>query len=85
MSYRIRIPKRVQKELDALPSTIYARVRERIHSLSDDPRPSGVKKLKATADNYRIRVGAYRIVYEVDDAKQEVLLITIADRKDVYG
>jgi mRNA interferase RelE/StbE len=84
VSYHVRIPKRVQKELDALPSAVYARVREHIHNMSDDPRPNGVKKLKAPTDSYRIRVGAYRIVYEVDDAKQEVLLITIADRKDVY-
>lgn len=84
MSYRIRIPKRVQRELDALPDTVYARIRERIRDLGDDPRPAGVKKLQSTARSYRVRAGTYRIVYEVDDAAQEIVLITVADRKDVY-
>jgi mRNA interferase RelE/StbE len=84
VSYRIRVPRRVQKELDALPEVVYARVREHIQRLSDNPRPTGVKKLKGRADSYRIRIGAYRVVYEVDDPQQEITLITVSDRKDVY-
>lgn len=80
MSYRIRVPKRVQKELDALPDAVYARVREPIQRLSDDPRPTGVKKLKGRVDIYRIRIGSYRVVFEVDDTAQEVTLITVSER-----
>lgn len=50
MNYRILVPKRVQKELDTLPNTLYARVREQIRALGDDPRPSGVKKLKGATN-----------------------------------
>ncbi len=52
--------------------------------LSDNPRPSGVKKLCGYTSTYRVRVGDYRIVYEVDDSAQEVCLLHVADRKDVY-
>jgi len=43
-----------------------------------------VKKLKGSANSYRVRVGDCRIVYEVDDNAQEIRLITVADRKDAY-
>lgn len=84
MAYRVRISKHVEKELDALPQAVYVRVRQAIQGLSTNPRPAGVKKLKGYTDTYRLRVGAYRIVYEVDDPAQEVRLKTVADRKDVY-
>ena len=84
MPYRVRISKHVEKELDGLPQAVYTRVRQAIQGLSTNPRPVGAKKLKGFADTYRVRVGAYRIVYEVDDPAQEVRLKTVADRKDVY-
>jgi mRNA interferase RelE/StbE len=74
----------VQKELDALPDAVYARIHEHIQRLSDNPRPAGVKKLKGRADSYRIRIGSYRVLYEVDDPQQQLTLITVSDRKDVY-
>lgn len=84
MLYRIRMPRRVQKQLDDLPQAIFDRVDERIASLTDEPRPSGVRKLQGSFSTYRVRVGDYRIVYEVDDAAREVRLLTVANRKDVY-
>ena len=85
MPYRLRIPKRVQKQLDALSPTVFARVDGHITALRDVPRPLGVKKLKGSAKSYRVRAGDYRIVYDVDDAAQEIRLITVADRQDAYA
>lgn len=84
MPYRVRISRHVQQDLDDLPRAVYNRVAEAIQGLSTVPRPIGVKKLKGFADTYRVRVGDYRIVYEVDDTAQEVRLKIIADRKDAY-
>jgi mRNA interferase RelE/StbE len=84
MGYCIVVSKRVQKELDSLPKAIYAHIREQIIALRNDPRPSGVKKLRGYTSTYRVRVGEYRIVYEVDDSAQEIHLLHVADRKDVY-
>lgn len=84
MPYRVRISKHVERELDDLPQAVYARVQQAIQGLSMNPRPVGVKMLKGFTDTYRLRVGSYRIVYEVDDPAQEVRLKTVADRKDVY-
>lgn len=84
MPYRVRISRHVQQDLDDLPRAVYNRVAEANQGLSTVPRPIGVKKLKGFADTYRVRVGDYRIVYEVDDTAQEVRLKIIADRKDAY-
>jgi len=83
MGYCIVVSKRVQKELDSLPKAIYIHIREQIITLRNNPRPSGVKKLRGYVSTYRVRVGDYRIVYEVDDSAQEIRLLHVADRKDV--
>lgn len=53
-------------------------------TLSNDPRPSGVKKLRGYDSTYRVRVGNYRIIYEVNDRTQQISILWIADRKDAY-
>jgi mRNA interferase RelE/StbE len=84
MGYRVIVPKRVRKELGSLPKAAYARAREQIKALHDDPCPSGVKKLEGSASTYRVRVGDYRILYKVNDSAKEVHLLRVGDRKDVY-
>jgi mRNA interferase RelE/StbE len=56
----------------------------RLERLATDPRPPGCKKLKGGDREWRIRVGAYRIVYEVDDADKTVDVTRIAHRREVY-
>ena len=59
------------------------RVRSAIDGLATDPRPAGCVKL-AGRDDYRVRVGEYRVVYAVDDAERVVIVARIAHRRDVY-
>ena len=63
--------------------TLRDRVRKSIDALGSDPRPAGTVKL-AGRDDYRIRVGDYRIVYAVDDAEHFVIVAHIAHRREVY-
>ena len=67
MTYTVIIPKIVQKQIDALPGDIYERVIEKFQQLAEDPRPSGVVKLKGSDNEYRIRIGDYRVRYEIND------------------
>ena len=60
------------------------RIRESINELAKDPRPPGSKKLKGEDRTYRIRVGDYRVLYEVYDQEILVLVIRIRHRKDAY-
>lgn len=84
MSYEIIVPKPVQKQLDALPDDIRKRVLENILRLVKDPRPPGVKKLKGFDNEYRIRIGDYRVRYEINDKTLIILLLHCKHRKDVY-
>lgn len=84
MSYTIITPKSVQKQLDNLPIDVYERIVVRIQQLAEDPRPDGVVKMKGTSDEYRIRVGDYRLRYEIDDQNLIVLLLLCKHRRDVY-
>lgn len=84
MSYEVIIPKPVKKQLDTLPGDVKERILEKILSLVEDPRPSGVKKLKGFDSEYRIRVGDYRVRYAIDDQALTVLVLHCQHRKDVY-
>lgn len=84
MSYTIIISKSVQKQIDNLPDDLKERIAEKIQNLADDPRPDGVVKLKGSDNEYRIRVGDYRVRYEVNDANQIVRPLQCKHRREVY-
>jgi mRNA interferase RelE/StbE len=85
VSYFISTPKSVQKQLRSLPKAFQAHIIEKIRELSNDPRPSGVKKLRGSNTSaYRVRVGNYRIVSEINDRAKEIYLLEVTDRKDAY-
>lgn len=84
MSYTVILPKPVQKQLDNLSDDIRSRIVEKIVLLAEDPRPQGSIKLKGYDNEYRIRVGNYRVRYEIDDEDFVVLLLHCRHRKDVY-
>jgi len=84
MSYAVLIPKPVQKQLDDLPEDVRSRIVEKILSLEEQPRPLGVKKLKGFEKEYRVRVGEYRIRYEINDETSTVVVLHCKHRKDIY-
>lgn len=83
MTYLVSLKRSAEKELSELPVKIHDNVLERLITLKESPRPAGVKKLRRR-EGYRIRVGEYRILYLIDDAKQIVEIISIAHRREVY-
>ena len=83
MSYRVILPKSVQKRLDRLPDDIAARILERLRNLQNDPRPADVKKLKGRTA-WRVRIGDYRAIYEIHDRGLQVIVIAVGHRREVY-
>jgi mRNA interferase RelE/StbE len=81
--YSLLILKIAQKELANLPVKVYQRIRTEIIELAKNPRPYGCKKLTGR-DGWRIRVGDYRILYEIDDNLQKITILHIGHRKDIY-
>lgn len=84
MSYAIIISKSVQKQIDNLPNDVILRVIEKIQNLASQARPDGIVKLKGSDNEYRIRIGDYRVRYEIDDQSQLVQILQCKHRKDVY-
>ena len=83
-NYRVALAASARKELLKLPPNAVARSTPRLERLASNPRPPGCKKLKGGSEEWRIRVGDYRIVYEIRDAAKEVDITRIAHRRDVY-
>lgn len=81
--YKVRVERKVQKELARIPEPYYSNLKAAILDLGNNPRPQGYKKLKGR-DGYRIRVADYRIIYEVRDNFLLVDVIDLGHRKDVY-
>lgn len=84
MSYEVLILRRAQKELGDLPKADYARVRDAVAALADEPRPAGCKKLVGR-EGWRIRSGDYRVIYEINDAEEKITVLHIGHRRDVYS
>jgi mRNA interferase RelE/StbE len=84
VAYRIEVTPRARKDLKALPKRERQRVVEQIDALKADPRPTGCKKLKGREDFYRIRVGDYRVVYQIEDKVLLILIVRVGDRKEIY-
>ena len=84
MTYRLLFRPQVPKTLAALPVKIRQRVAAHINELPASPRPHGCTKLAGRPEEYRIRVGDYRVVYSIDDATRTVEIKIIAHRREVY-
>jgi mRNA interferase RelE/StbE len=82
-SYELVFRKSVAKDLRAFPKKDVKRIMQRIRALVLDPRPPGCEKLSGQ-ERYRVRQGAYRIIYEIVDATLLVLVVKVGHRRDVY-
>ena len=83
-SYRVSLTASAEKELHRLPAPMVARIMPRLEGLASAPRPPGCKKLRGGDNEWRVRVGDYRIVYEIDDKARTVDVTRIAHRREVY-
>lgn len=84
MTFRLILKPAAEKQLDRLPKSTQRRVAEKLVQLEANPRMPGSVKLAGTQATYRARVGDYRIVYEVEEARRIVFVTIIAHRREVY-
>ena len=81
--YTIHYARPARKELERLPAEVQDRITHAIDELQNNPRPHGSKKLQGS-NEYRIRVGRYRVIYEIHEKTVVVLIVRISHRKDAY-
>lgn len=82
--YNVKLMPQAQKDLDGFSGRLLSRFEKIILGLYDEPRPHNSKKLSGGGSRWRIRVGDYRILYEIDDSQKVVKVYRIAHRKEVY-
>ncbi len=82
--YKVQIEKRAGKVLRKLPVDIINRITPVLQKLQNEPHPAGSRKISGCESTYRIRVGNYRIIYEVLKEQVTILVIMVGHRKDVY-
>ena len=82
--YAISYERKAERELLALPGEVGRRLAAAIDALSQEPRPRGCRKIVGEDRVYRIRVGRYRVIYEIRDDVLVVVIIRVAKRDDVY-
>ena len=82
-AYKIFFKASVEKDFRAIPGKDAVKIMQRIGSLANDARPHGCEKLSGQ-EHYRIRHGAFRIIYSIQDDALTVWIVKIAGRKDVY-
>lgn len=82
--YKLIIKSSAEKDLRRLPRSLFLRINQQILALRLEPRPDGVRKLKGVVYGWRIRVGDYRVVYQIDAAAETVTIIRVRHRRDVY-
>lgn len=83
-NYQIEITKTAEKQLKSLPLEYKIKLTKSINLLAVEPRPHGSKKLTGYENSYRIRVGNYRIIYDIKDKVLTILILKIGHRKDIY-
>lgn len=83
-AFRIVFKKSISKDIRAIPQRALDRIREAIDVLKTNPRPEGCEKVRGYENIYRIRIGRYRVVYEINKTIRIITIIRIGHRKDVY-
>ena len=83
MTYSISILRSAEKSLSSLPLIVQDRLIVAIRRLALNPRPPGVKKL-AGREAWRVRVGDYRVIYEIADTDLTILVVDVGHRKEIY-
>jgi len=84
MNYQVLIEKKIEKQLSKIPQGDYIKIKQAILSLVENPRPIGFKKLTGR-EGYRIRVGDYRVIYQIKDKQLLVIVLFVGNRKDIYN
>ncbi len=84
MLYVLEVKKNVLKAIARLDSGVQRQIAEVLKNLVSHPYPSGSRKIQGRADTWRVRVGKFRVVYEVHDERLVICVVRVAHRKDVY-
>jgi mRNA interferase RelE/StbE len=84
MAYEIFIEKKAEKDLRRLPKNYQNKIIQKILNLKDNPKPIEARKITSSENYYRIKVGDYRIIYEINYKEKRVNIFRVRHRKEAY-
>ena len=84
MTYHVELTGSARRDVLALDDVVYARVRPAIEGLENDPRPPHARKLRSRRNSWRLRVGDYRVLYEVSEEQRVVTVFRVRHRREAY-
>jgi mRNA interferase RelE/StbE len=82
--YDIYLESAAERDLKGLAPVVFRRLIKHIRSLAEDPRPVGCHKIVGSRSDWRIRVGDYRVIYEVDEKARTIKVMRIGHRREAY-
>jgi mRNA interferase RelE/StbE len=82
--YEILIEKAAERDLKKLSATDFERIIPHLKSLAEEARPDGSRKISGSEHDWRIRVGTYRLIYEIDEKEKTVKILRVRHRREVY-
>ena len=82
--YEVYLERRAERDLKKLPSEVFHRIIPNLKALADNPKPPGCRKIMGSKNDWRIRIGSYRIIYEVDEQAKAVKVMRIRHRREAY-
>ena len=82
--YEVYLESAAERDLRRLPADIFHRIIPRLQTMAEDPRPPGCRKLTGSENDWRIRIGEYRVIYEIDEGQRVVRVFRIRHRREAY-
>ena len=82
--YEVYLERSAENDLKRLPTSIFHHIIPQIKTLAANPRPSGCRKITGSKNDWRIRIGDYRIIYEIDEKAKAVRIMRVRHRREVY-
>ena len=82
--YEVLLERRAERDLRQLPAEAFHRIIAALEALAENPRPTGHRKITGSQSDWRIRVGDYRVIYEIDETTQVVRVMRVRHRREAY-
>jgi len=82
--YEVLLERRAQRDIKKLPAEVFHRIIPSIKALAEDPKPPGCRKIAGSKNDWRIRIGEYRVIYEIDEHAEAVRVMRVRHRREVY-
>ena len=82
--YEVYLERAAERDLKQVSARNFRRVISHIKMLAENPRPAGCRKISGSKNDWRIRIGNYRVIYDIDDAQRAVRVMRVRHRKEAY-